>query len=306
MSEGKHWVTAIRESVKGGAYNIAAPGWGPMQEWLALEEFGLPLKPKVVVWAFCEGNDLLDAELFQTFNERPDKSLTWADFQAIRFGLPPQRFPYTRPFVRLLLSLAERLNPPPPMASGGGEENAGPVVIEMKNGASAVALDPGAFHQMLKSEAGVRDSVGMQITANVINGAISICRRQGIKFVLVFFPAKSRACLPLVEREADREEFYKSIVPTLPQDERVGAARFFEELRENEPSVARVLSELCESKNDEGVIFIDLTGPIRGEVREGVMPYWPYDSHLNIAGHAIAAETILNSLRQRNILPPAE
>jgi hypothetical protein len=38
--------------------NLGISGYGPQQELVVLERYALPLDPKVIVWAFYEGNDL--------------------------------------------------------------------------------------------------------------------------------------------------------------------------------------------------------------------------------------------------------
>jgi len=59
--------------------NLGHAGYGPQQELLVLQRFGFPLAPKVVVWAFFEGNDFSDAE---SYEERVLRSGDdwWQDF----------------------------------------------------------------------------------------------------------------------------------------------------------------------------------------------------------------------------------
>ena len=45
--------------------NLGCSGYGPQQEKIALERYGLPLRPKSVVWFFFEGNDLLDVPRYE-------------------------------------------------------------------------------------------------------------------------------------------------------------------------------------------------------------------------------------------------
>jgi hypothetical protein len=45
--------------------NLGCSGYGPQQEKIALERYGLPLQPKSVVWFFFEGNDLLDVPRYE-------------------------------------------------------------------------------------------------------------------------------------------------------------------------------------------------------------------------------------------------
>jgi hypothetical protein len=42
----------------GRVLNLGVGGFGPLLELAALQEYAAPLKPRVVIWAFFEGNDL--------------------------------------------------------------------------------------------------------------------------------------------------------------------------------------------------------------------------------------------------------
>jgi hypothetical protein len=45
--------------------NLGQSGYGPQQELIVLKRFGLGLQPKVVLWLFFEGNDLLDVTRYE-------------------------------------------------------------------------------------------------------------------------------------------------------------------------------------------------------------------------------------------------
>ena len=40
--------------------NLGQYGYGPLEEFAVLKRYGLPLRPRVVIWMFFEGNDLKD------------------------------------------------------------------------------------------------------------------------------------------------------------------------------------------------------------------------------------------------------
>ncbi len=44
--------------------NLGLSGYGPQQELAVLERYALPLDPEVIVWAFYEGNDLVDLQMY--------------------------------------------------------------------------------------------------------------------------------------------------------------------------------------------------------------------------------------------------
>lgn len=45
--------------------NLGQPAYGPQQELIVLRRYGLTLQPKVVLWFFFEGNDLLDVSRYE-------------------------------------------------------------------------------------------------------------------------------------------------------------------------------------------------------------------------------------------------
>jgi SGNH hydrolase-like domain, acetyltransferase AlgX len=52
--------------------NLGQPAYGPQQELVVLRRYGLTLQPKIVLWFFFEGNDLLDVQRYETFTRNRD------------------------------------------------------------------------------------------------------------------------------------------------------------------------------------------------------------------------------------------
>ena len=50
--------------------NLGISGYGPQQELAVLERYALPLDPKVIVWAFYEGNDLANLLEYEELRSR--------------------------------------------------------------------------------------------------------------------------------------------------------------------------------------------------------------------------------------------
>ncbi len=80
--------------------NLGQSGYGPQQEAVVLERFGLPKKPRAVVWFFFGGNDLADAEAYDRFKRDPT-------------SLAPVRPLAERSFARNALWALARLTTPP-------------------------------------------------------------------------------------------------------------------------------------------------------------------------------------------------
>jgi hypothetical protein len=53
--------------------NLGQPAYGPQQELIVLRRYGLSLQPKVVLWFFFEGNDLLDVARYERTIQNVDE-----------------------------------------------------------------------------------------------------------------------------------------------------------------------------------------------------------------------------------------
>lgn len=53
--------------------NLGQGGYGPQQELVTLKRYGLPLKPKLVLWCFFEGNDLDDVRKYERYVRQLEK-----------------------------------------------------------------------------------------------------------------------------------------------------------------------------------------------------------------------------------------
>jgi lysophospholipase L1-like esterase len=80
--------------------NLGQSGYGFRQERIVLERFGVPLRPRVVLWFLFGGNDFRDVEEYERVRER--------------FGLPPPSAPLRqRSFLRSSMVALARASAPP-------------------------------------------------------------------------------------------------------------------------------------------------------------------------------------------------
>lgn len=56
--------------------NLGRGAYGPQQEFIVLERYGLKYRPRLVVWQLFEGNDLGDANIFAEWKKDPEQSLS--------------------------------------------------------------------------------------------------------------------------------------------------------------------------------------------------------------------------------------
>lgn len=73
-------ITTVLSGLQGKSVaNLGHSGYGPQQELAVLKRFGLPLKPKTVVWAFFEGNDFIDVQGYENETHFSSNRF-WQDF----------------------------------------------------------------------------------------------------------------------------------------------------------------------------------------------------------------------------------
>jgi hypothetical protein len=58
--------TQLSQRLQVQVANLGQPGYGPQQELVVLRRYGLALLPKIVLWFFFEGNDLLDVQRYES------------------------------------------------------------------------------------------------------------------------------------------------------------------------------------------------------------------------------------------------
>jgi hypothetical protein len=67
ISPEKTWTARVGQMLGIKAYNMSVPGVGPFEYLQALKQFGLPLKPRMVIMDFSGGNDLRDVIRFDDY-----------------------------------------------------------------------------------------------------------------------------------------------------------------------------------------------------------------------------------------------
>lgn len=152
--------------------NLGHSGYGPQQELAVLRRFGLPLKPKTVVWAFFEGNDFSDAERFET-KRHWSSSDRWYDFW--------QNFWFrslTRNVSALLLRPDQQCVPDHSIAEFQAEFR------DSAHRATTVFF--------ASTEVAHVSRLALRNAVDPIIHAAELCRALGIRFLVAFVPEKFR------------------------------------------------------------------------------------------------------------------
>ncbi len=285
------WPSRLEQQTGETVQNYGTSGFGPQQELYVLRDFVLRHRPSVVVLAFCAGNDLSDAEAFdlweknpaRPFEERPGWRLAeryrryetfslWTGGQMLweqifsRTAVVP--LPATKTFDR------------------------GMFTVRRSNRILRFAFFPPYLEKLARPRAEIEQSRGWALTQRALQQMHAECARDGIKFVLMYIPEKSKVYWPLaksalMERELQSAlEFYGRSNQRPPRKQDIDANR----LAQN-----ALLRDFCAQ---EHIPMLDLTTPLQNAVEDGVETYFPDDTHWNAAGHDLAARELAKFLAE--------
>ncbi|MFH1551214.1 MAG: hypothetical protein ABIH04_11715 [Planctomycetota bacterium] len=269
--------------------NLGMPFYSTTQELAVLRRYGLKKKPKVVVWAYFEGNDIWESARHREYQA---SGMGWVDFQS-GYAKPAH---YKRPIVRLLIALAgaQRRNQRP-----RDEFNPVRYKVEGEEKLNAVAIVFSYTRRLALSREELEKEKGYGPTIEAIREAKRLCDENDIEFLLVYIPAKAHAYWPLIRDkiEIDALEFYRYLHQYAGGETREKADEFFKSINENMNAQRDLIKELLPEKN-----FLDLTGPFQEKIIAGERLYYAYDTHFSQAGHGLCAEIVARRIREEGLI----
>jgi hypothetical protein len=167
------------------AVNLGMGAYGPQQEQIVLERYGLKYNPRVVVWQIFEGNDLGDAQSFVVWKQNPDKA----------FVSLPGRYLHNS----LLNSWLSRTLPNRP------EPGTAPATLRYEEGEARKIF----VRYPYSPDQPAQKSLGFSETTQAIDAGNRLCNARGIRLLIVFVPSMVRVMAPRLtfDREVDRQRF---------------------------------------------------------------------------------------------------
>jgi hypothetical protein len=147
--------------------NLGHNGYGPQQELAVLRRYGLPLRPRTVIWVFSEGTDIGDAQQYGRLTRR--ESNFWLAF-------------LDRCFTKNALERL-RIAGKQPAAQGRG-------VLHNANGMSNTYF---TFADVFSAEPLPKTMFpGLDETVRSLRAAANLCADRGCRAILVYAPDKYR------------------------------------------------------------------------------------------------------------------
>jgi len=249
--------------------NLGRTGYGPQQELEVLRRHGLNYRPKTLVWAFYEGNDLQDLRSYESERQRVLKS---------RFD-SAYRLRYGRSFARnagLWLLRWRNAEPVIPARLRAG------IFSDSTDAEINIYFSCGVHEGAAAEALGRVESDEMETLRAILAQAHELCQERGVDLIVAFVPSKFRGLRDFCRFDAD------SPCPEWPIDELPSAVE----------NAARGASP--------EIGFLDLTAAMRSRAQAGELPYLVDDTHWSPEGHRTAAVTLAEFIGQREASTNAE
>ena len=302
------WPARVAHHLGVSVRNYGTAGFGPGQELLVLKQYVRARLPRRVVVGFFAGNDLVDAERFESFQREG------VDFPSVgrgwKFKGEIARFDelYVTSLYQGVSGLVGNLKrqPPEPWAYAGVEDYSGDdpapssatrprfdrglFTVPVAGRVLRFAFLPPYLNRLTLSRQELEASRGWQLTQRSYREMQQLLRAQGSELVVLFIPFKAQVYLPLLEASFPAAELESALRSSLGNPQAPG----LEVLMRNRLALNDLMREFCAR---EGIAFLDLTAELQSTLRTGRNVYFPDDSHWNAAGHEVAARALSRLLR---------
>jgi hypothetical protein len=283
VSDEHPWPQQLADISGLRVYNMGMSGYDPIHYLAALQEHALPLKPKIVLCMIYEGNDFRSAKADQ---KRTAPSLS------SRFKEYLKQSPILATTDRFLIDTFGPIN-----STGhvNGVERLNWMPLRIPDGPAghAYAFDPKQLRDLYQSPDDFALDKHWLAPRSHFEKMHDLCRKAGVRFVLLFAPLKAHVTLPLV---AD----------TLPADNvrTFTMMKFEDELPESQLLLTRlaawadakefVIGQWCQ-RNE--IPFLSLTEALQSATLAGQQTYYTYDQHWTPIGHEVVARRVHQLLR---------
>jgi hypothetical protein len=200
IEEPKTFVQRMAAETGMTAVNLGRGAYGPQQELIVLERYGLSYQPRVVVWQLFEGNDLIDARNFAEWRTTPRPPvkpllIRYLDNSLLRSamnGTRRDRYDRHRATLRYTDGTARQV-------------------------AIRYHYDPRQTE---------KEALGFEETRMAIEAGYRLCQSRGIQLVIVHVPVMARVLAPWLDfaSAAEREQ-------VLPGDSLIAPLDFGSQLK---------------------------------------------------------------------------
>jgi len=260
---------------------VGLPDAGNAEELDLLRKFVFPRKPKVVVMAYFEGNDITNNRVF---TQAVANGKSYYDY--LMENDPPIRFSVVAQGVYWAVNQLTPSNCPYPIQDTRGNSLAFPDFV---------------FPVSMMNTQSLEQSSQYAVTRQALIDTNNETRAAGAQFVLMFVPHDAHVYWPFLSDSQIAAIGRRVLSPNtadLPLNGSVEALAA--QMRANMDVQRTALAQLAA---EQGFAFLDLTPVFQQATAEGASLYFYGDLHWNQAGHNLAHQTLLEFLQQQGFVP---
>ena len=307
------WPSRLAQDLGVSVRNYGTAGFGPGQELLVLKQYVRARRPRRVVVGFFAGNDLVDAERFESFQRegvdspsvgrgwkfksviaRFDELYVTSFFQGASVRLGTARQAPARPWTDSRLEDYSGEDPDLPTVARPAFDR-GLFTLPVAGRAVQFAFLPPYLNRLTLSRQQLEASRGWELTQRSYREMARLLRAQDSELVVLFIPFKAQVYLPLLEASLPPPELRSALRSCLGDQPQTPDPPV---LMQNRLALNDLMREFCAR---EGIAFLDLTAELQSTLSTGRNVYFPDDSHWNAAGHEVAARSLARLLRAQGL-----
>jgi hypothetical protein len=283
------WPARLEEMTGKKVQNYGTSSFGPQQELYVLQDYAIRHQPREVVLGYFAGNDLFDAERFDSWERGDAKPGEEATGWRLKKKYRRYETLYLFTIARVALPATAHpkdLSVPFQKATAPGFDR-GAYEIPTESGTSLrFAFMPPYLQKLASSRPELERSRGWELVRGALMEMRETCDEHGSRLTVMFIPSKDEVYWPLVERSLGQEELKRSIdfISTYNHMPLQAA-----DIRTNRLAQNELMREFCATA---GISFLDLTPALEQAAVSGRAVYFADDAHWNAAGHEIAAQQL--------------
>jgi len=291
------WPSLLARQTGWKVRNLAVSGYGTAQQAVVLRNWGLAYRPRVVVLAFYEGNDIFDCSEYDEFRRsglpfskwvvrRFSKRLDWFNRRPVVAILRMTLLPYQR--------IAERWSGESARTRALRRTYFNPIEFEAGGQRQKIGLFSFSLTLLMSSADQVRSQAGWPFFQDAVRDIEQACRSVGAALVVVYIPTKERVYLPVLRGRFTSQAIRDFVAAYHEQFKNTDSDDFEARLYRNMDGTEQAVREFCEQNH---IPYFSLTPAFRRAAQEGHLIYFAFDCHWNREGNRIAAEQIEQLLR---------
>ena len=284
--------------------NLGMSGYAPQQAMFALERFGLPLSPELVLFPVFEGNDLIDAEQYKVYRESHlPWPVFWAKCNSVTAARSSVWLRVHYSFLRAtLFHLGDLIGPVlwgrRPWAGPARYTLFNPVRGEIAGVPIRMAFYDHYLHTSSLSKEYWSQRGGWGLTCDTILRVKELCDEANARLVIVIFPTKGGVYLPLLQGAYDPDKFDRYIIEMMGESPAEGHT-WQGDFLSNHRDLSTIVQEFCVA---HAIDCLDLWPAFHAAASQGELVYFPFDTHWNAQGHRLAAKAMVHQLQERGYL----